>query len=232
MLVQTKNIHNAIAADFNFDIKHPKYSLCVQRLACKKSQVMTVTFNGQLSQFQAEEESVQRGHPVTNAMENDLAEVLLGLFIPWDQLPVLFQQHAAEYETKRDACAKIWNIIEPTLSLYNYNFASNIQLLRKSKEEVQIDAALCKIINQSQNSINYNVDKIESAKWDLDNKEAQESSLDESLSSESLIAAYHSIARSWYKESLITGQGIPTLQYKSRQALVLQLEHLLLFNLF
>src|SRR6266487_3978797 len=63
MLVQTKNIHNVIAADFNFDIKHPKYSLCVQHLACKKSQVMIVTFNSQLSQFQAEEESVQRGHP-------------------------------------------------------------------------------------------------------------------------------------------------------------------------
>ncbi len=145
---------------------------------------------------------------------------------------MLFQQHAAEYETKQDACTKIWNIIEPTLSLYNHNFASNIQLLRKSKKEVQIDAALRKTMNQSQDSINYNVDKIESAEWDLDNKEAQESSLDESLSSESLIAAYHSIARSWYKESLIARQGIPTLQCRSRQALVLQLEHLLLFNLF
>jgi hypothetical protein len=58
MLVQTRNVCDAIAADFNFDAQHPKHGLFVQRLACKKSQIMTVTFNGQLSQFQAEEESV------------------------------------------------------------------------------------------------------------------------------------------------------------------------------
>jgi hypothetical protein len=76
------------------------------------------TFNGQLSEFQAEEESVPRGHPNTTAIENDLAEVLLGLFVPWEQLPALFRQHASHYETKRDVCAKVWAIVQPTLSLY------------------------------------------------------------------------------------------------------------------
>jgi hypothetical protein len=84
MLVQTKNVRNAITADLEFDQKHPKYGVQVQRLARKSSQVATVTFNGQLSQFQAEEESVLGGHPVTTAIKNDFAEVLLGLFVPWD----------------------------------------------------------------------------------------------------------------------------------------------------
>jgi hypothetical protein len=58
MLVQTKNIRDVIAADLEFDLKHPKHGTYVQRLARNKSQVVTITFNGQLSQFQTEEESV------------------------------------------------------------------------------------------------------------------------------------------------------------------------------
>ena len=49
MLVQTKNIHNAIASDVEFDLEHSKSSIYIQRLAPKKSQVKTVTFSGQLS---------------------------------------------------------------------------------------------------------------------------------------------------------------------------------------
>ena len=80
--------------------------------------MITVSFNGQISQVQAEE-NVQGSHIVTAAMENVLTEVLLGLFVLWDQLPAPFQQHAANYKAKRDACVKVWNIVEPTLSLHN-----------------------------------------------------------------------------------------------------------------
>jgi hypothetical protein len=129
MLVQTKNVHDTIAADLEFDLKHPKHGIYVQRLACNKSQVVTVTFNSQLSQFQTEEESIQRGHPVTAALQNNLAEVLLRLFVLWNHLPDLFRQYAAGYEAKQEACTSIWSIVEPTLSLYNCNFANNIELL-------------------------------------------------------------------------------------------------------
>src|SRR6266516_7352760 len=194
MLVQTKNIRDAIAADLEFDPKHPKYDTYVQRLARDKSQMATVTFNGQLSQFQTEEENVQGGHPITAAMQNDLAEVLLGLFVPWNQLPALFRQHAAEYDVKRDACANIWSIVEPTLSPHNRNFASNIELLRKSKEDVQIDSALRKAMEMSQDSFDRDVDDIDPTSLDLDVEEPLHS-LHENFSTESFIAAYHSIAK-------------------------------------
>jgi hypothetical protein len=71
-------------------------------------------------------------------MQNDPAEVVLGLFVPWNQLPVLAQLHANGCGITRDAYANIWKIIEPTLSLHNRNFASNIELLRKSKEIVRL----------------------------------------------------------------------------------------------
>jgi hypothetical protein len=85
MLVQAnKNVRDAIATDLEFDPKHPKHGIQVQRLARKKSQVATVTFSCHLSQFQAEEEGAPGGHLVMTAMQNDLVEVLLGLFVPWN----------------------------------------------------------------------------------------------------------------------------------------------------
>jgi hypothetical protein len=231
MLVQAKNVRDAIAADVEFDPKHPKYGIQVQRLARKRSQVATVTFNGQLSQFQAEEESVPGGHPVTTAMENDLAEVLLGLFVPWNHLQTLFRQHAANYKTTRDACAKIWKIVEPTLSPHNRNFASNIELLRKSKEDSQIDAALRRAVNRSHNSSDGDLDDEVPADLDLDDEEPLDT-LKEYFSTETLIAAYHSVAMSWCKESLIAGQRIPTLLSGATQARVLQLENLLPLDIF
>ena len=107
MLVQTKNIRDEIAAGLEFDPKHPKHGVQVQRLARKKSQVVTVTFSGHLSQFQAEEEGIPRGYLVTTVMQKDLAKVLLGLFVPWNQLLALFQQYATEYKIAQDTCAKV-----------------------------------------------------------------------------------------------------------------------------
>jgi hypothetical protein len=66
MLVQTKKIDDARASDVEFEHEHPKCRTHVQRLACGQSQ--TVNFNGQLSEFQSEEESIQGGHPTTTAI--------------------------------------------------------------------------------------------------------------------------------------------------------------------
>lgn len=52
MLVQTKNLRDAMLADIEYDPEHPKHGLCLQRLAHKKPLVMTVTFIGQLSEYQ------------------------------------------------------------------------------------------------------------------------------------------------------------------------------------
>jgi hypothetical protein len=75
---------------------------------------------------------------------NDLAEILLGLFVPWGQLPALFQEHADSVPTKRDACSRIWKTVEPTLVPYLRMFAANIELLRKSREDSYADAKLRK----------------------------------------------------------------------------------------
>jgi hypothetical protein len=161
---------------------------------------------------------------------NDLAEVLLGLYVPWNQLPALSRLHAAGCGTARDAYAKIWSIVEPAFCPHNRNFASNIDLLRKSKEDSQIDAALRKSMNRSEDTFIHGLDGNVPADLDsFDGEEALDTLL-EDFSTETLIAAYHS--RSWYKESLIAGQRIPTLLSGVARTPLLQLENLLPLDIF
>jgi hypothetical protein len=102
---------------------------------------------------------------------------LLRLFVPWDRLPLLFQQHAATYDVKRDACAHIWSIVEPKLSPHNRDFANNTEMLRKSKEDCQIDEVALRRTDNSQ------VDDVA-----LANLEADDDALaHEGLTSESLL---------------------------------------------
>jgi hypothetical protein len=203
----------------------------VQRLAHKKSLVMIVTFAGQLSEYQTEEESLRRGHPKTTAIVNDLAEILLGLFVPWNQLPPLFQQYAAEYEMKRDASAKVWNIVEPTLSPHNRNFARNIELLRKSREDGRIDAALRTSANQHDDSLDYDIGNVELVDPDSDSEEAL-IPVDEDFNAETLIAAYHSIAKSWNTERLIIAQRVPAVLPRTTRPQTMELDHLQPLDIF
>jgi hypothetical protein len=216
ILVQTKNIYNTISADIEFDSEYPKSATYIQQLACQKFQISTVTFNSQLSQFQPEEDSIQGSYPRTTAIEIDLAEVLLRLFVPWNRLPSLFQLYALLYKTKQDACTQIWNIVEPILSQYNQAFAKNIDLLQKSKEDCQVDTVLCKINNIFDNSFDYKVNFIQSTSLDLSNKESC-TWINKEPDAEILIAVYYSVANSWYSESLITRQYIPVLSSRIKQ---------------
>ena len=69
---------------------------------------------------------------------NDLAEILLGLFVPWEKLPLLFLQPA----TQLNPYSRLWTAVEPTLLPHIWGFARNIELLRKSKEDCKLDAVL------------------------------------------------------------------------------------------
>jgi hypothetical protein len=65
--------------------------------------VATVTFNGQLTEFQVAEDAVPGGHPKTTAVIHNMAKILLGILVPRDRFTNLFRRYA----TKRDACAQV-----------------------------------------------------------------------------------------------------------------------------
>jgi hypothetical protein len=96
MFIQARSKRDALLPCFQFDPSHPKFCSFVQRLAISKAQIATVIFNGQLTQYQTAEDSIPGGHPTTDAILNDLAEIFIGLFVPWERLPDLSRRHAGQ----------------------------------------------------------------------------------------------------------------------------------------
>lgn len=185
------------------------------------SQVVTVTFNGQLTEFQVAEDTVRGGHPKTTAVINDVAEILLGLFVPWDHLTNLFRRYA----TKRDACVQVWAAVEPTLAYHSRGFARNIELLRKSKEDCQADAKMWKSANDTADSFRNDVDIFEPATFGSDGEEGDKffHLQDENFNAETLIATYHSISKAWHRETVVTARQIrPLIRAITHRSLPLQ----------
>jgi hypothetical protein len=74
MLVRTKRLKDTTSDDLPFAETHPRHLTHIQRLAQSPSQKATVTFQGELTEFQSVEDSVPGGHPTT-AIQNNLAEI-------------------------------------------------------------------------------------------------------------------------------------------------------------
>jgi len=140
MVVQRCSRREASSTDYPYDERHPNFETYVQRVAKTSAQIHTVCLHGQLSEFQEEEETVKRGHAMTAAIRNDLAEVLVAFFVPWEKLLALFEAHCPQYKTRKDANSEVWSVIEPSLPHYLRTYARNFSLLQKSKEEVAVDA--------------------------------------------------------------------------------------------
>ena len=204
MLVETRTMRSAITDDVNFDPAHPRSTTHIQHLARAPAQIATVTFSGQFSQFQEAEDSVPGGHPETEAIRNDLAEIFLGLFVPWDDLPDLFRRHS----TQQNPYAGVWNMIEPTLSPHVRDYAANVGLLRKTKEDALIDAKLRGSAHTHAESFDCSIPDYDPNDDSL-NETSQGDS--EEFSAETLIASYDSITRIWDRELFTTAQRIPTL---------------------
>jgi hypothetical protein len=73
--------------------------------------------------------SIQGGHPETLAMQNDLAGILLALFVPWETLPSLF-----------DDVMNICGSHRPT-GVCDSKHVRNVEIFQKSKDDVDVDIA-------------------------------------------------------------------------------------------
>jgi len=147
-------------------------------------------------------------------------------------LLLLFQHYTPK--KRQSAYAKVWNTVKPTLSPYIRNFADNIELLRKSKEDVRIDMALQQSTTTFQDSDDYdpnNIDNMIPTNMDFDLDEPLISPPEE-FTTETLITAYYSIARSWYRENQLIGKRIPILLSRKGPVQRLQLENLLPLDIF
>ncbi|GFF62835.1 Pc17g00330 [Aspergillus udagawae] len=119
-------------------------------------------------------------------------------------------EHANSMLTKRDACSRVWKTVEPTLVSHLRTFAANIELLRKPREDSYADAKLRQAPIPVDSLFDRDVDELEIDNVDSDSDDSF-MNLDESVSIETLIAAYHSIANRWDREMLVATRRIPSL---------------------
>ena len=201
MLVYPCAMRDASSADCSYDTAHPRHATETQRLVKTLSQLYTVCVHGSLSQFQQEEETVRRGHSITPAIQNDVAEVSLAFFIPWDKIPSLFTLHCPDHALRNDANSHVWSIIEPTLAPHLRQYARNFSLIHKSKEEVSIDISLRAM---ETGSTEYREDPVIMSDDDFPESPVQEETWN--FSTETLLMACHHIMSLWHKEDLMMAQ--------------------------
>ena len=217
MLVRKCPAHDATSGDCQYDPSHPKYTSSVQRLARNHAQVWTVSFYGQLSQCQDEEDQVRRGHCTTSAIRNDLAEILLAFFVPWHKIRPLFDFYCSGYATQEGGYSRLWHIVEPTLAPHLRQYARNFSLLQKSKEEVAVDKALQEDETEGLGNVEI-LDDAEPENIDPD--------LYSHIESEGLIMACHQIMASWHQDELAAAQRFPMLNTSWSPSYDLQDRHL------
>jgi hypothetical protein len=212
MLVRTKRLEDATLDDVPFEEKHPRHSTHMQRLARSPSQMLTVTLQGQLTEFQSAEDSIPGGHPTTTAIENDLAEILLGLFVPWERLATLVLSNSSPTQNIRRDLHQIWSTVQPALPAHCQTFAKNIKLLRKSQSDCQADAFLRKQAVEHTSPLDHELAEPPYPASDSDEETRQLApTADETLDTETLLAAFFAISRRWTLETLDAQRHLPTL---------------------
>jgi hypothetical protein len=171
------------------------------------------------------EDSLPGGHPTTDAILNDTAEILLGLFIPWQNLPLLLRESALTPENSISRYYRVWITTEPSLPPYLRTFASNIEMLRKSKEDCQVDALLRK--QSADHTLAVDEDLRDGEPYPESDNEGScpDSNIDETFSTETLLTAFSSISRLWDRELRDAQERITALAALSLRCHSFRFEH-------
>jgi len=212
-LVTIKPKTLATSKDISFLPQHPNYENRIQSYSEKTSaSSYTVALIGSLSENQALEDSVRGGHPETEAMQNELALILLALLVPWNRLPFLFAKFDCADQTYKQHCAKIWNSVKSSLPYHIQDVAQNIELLRKCKADAKVDAALRNDARRSALSQMIQEDYSDNEdEEDYDDEEEISESTDDFLDLCTLSQAFSIVKNKWANSDLQYASTIPSL---------------------
>ena len=116
---------------------HPLHTTHVQVSVNSKESLATPSLCGSFTRFRDTENSLLSD---TLRSQDEIDETLLGLFYPWDGLPLDFRQdqlhHLRASEHKN---TYIWNIVVKYLPSYLVHLSLNVLLLRWTKEAADKD---------------------------------------------------------------------------------------------
>jgi hypothetical protein len=203
--------------DIDFHVNYPEHGEKTQVICGPDSIPRTVALVGQLSQYQYNENRIQGGHPEILAMQNDLAAILLALFVPWETLPFLVSDVMSIYGEGCDAhcdrlnhtglhvCSIVWKRIKDTLPEHVQELAQNVELLRKSKDDIKVDMVE-RVAAASAMQITFNPD-LDDAEEILDERDQITGAVDD----DTLRLSYHLIRQRWTREDCVTVADISPL---------------------
>lgn len=141
---------------------------------------------------------------------NDLAEIFLGLFVPWETVPDLFRRHAG----RPNIYSHIWALTKLTLAPHNQEFTANIELLRKSKEDCQVDAMLRQSEYRYAEVFDRYINHLHQTDLGSDSEQNGDCIIapeDERFIAETLIAAYYTVTKIWSRDYFVAAKRTPIL---------------------
>ena len=216
-VIKKRAAEHRTGGDLDFDVQHPEHGKMTQVICGPGSLPRTVTLLGTLSEYQQDEDSIRGGHPETLAMRNDLAGVLLALFVPWETLPSLFDDVMGicgdecnagcdqSCHTGLQACSIVWSRIVNTLPERVQDLARNVEILRKSKDDVDVDMAERKAAASAMQDA-FNPDP-----EDTENMVDETTEINGSVDDDTLRLSYHLVRQRWAREDRITATDIAPL---------------------
>ena len=121
---------------FPFDPSHPSYMTHIQVSVSSLKSLKTPSLCGSFTSMSEQDTDIL---DTTLRTQDEIHEVLLGLFYPWNKLQDL---QSGYLESLRDAPYKntwLWNFVLPSLPPYLVQLSENVVLLRRSKEAADQD---------------------------------------------------------------------------------------------
>ena len=217
-IIRKRTSKHRTGSDIDFDVNHPEHGGKTQVICGPGSVPRTVTLVGPLSKYQYDEDRIRGGHPETLAMQNDLAGNLLGLFVPWETLPSLFRDVMGicgdecdsncdrSSHTGLQVCSIVWTQIKDTLPKHVQEFARNVEILRKSKEDTNVDMAeRTAAASAMQAAFDPDLDDAH----DMPDELMQ---MNGAVDDDTLRLSYHLIRQRWTKEDRTTAGAISPLK--------------------
>jgi hypothetical protein len=137
IFVQTFVAAAGRAMCFLFEDTHPQHATHVQVSVNSSESLATPSLCGSFTRFRDTDNSVLS---TTSRTQDEIDETFLGLFYPWNKLPLDFRpEQLQDLRASEHKNTYIWDLVVKSLPSYLVHLSQNVLLLRRSKEAADKD---------------------------------------------------------------------------------------------
>jgi hypothetical protein len=121
---------------FPFDVTHPLHATHIQVSVSSSKSLKTPSLCGSFTSMSEKENDIL---DTTLRTQDEIHEVLLGLFYPWNNLQGLRSSHIASLRAAQYRNTWLWTFLHQSIPPYLIQLSDNVVLLRRSKEAADQD---------------------------------------------------------------------------------------------